>query len=185
MRDNIKRNKSMKKCSLLLCLLLCVGLLGLCGCEKKQDPPPDPDAELRMEQFMEGRSNGLEHVMVTMKWEKGYIASIRFVQEYDTLEHAATVYMARENELGTSGDVLLDGTVLSYNIGIGDWEGKTFDAVKEQMQKDKEWSVIYAVNGDDVIIDTYGVYNETVPEPEAADDVNDVVDVDDIEADVN
>lgn len=151
-----------KTLRLLLCLILCVALLGLCACEKKQDPPPEPDAELVIEQFLEGRSNGLQHVMTTMKWEQGKIASIRFVQTYDTEAHAANVYMARENELGESGDVVLDGVTLSYNVGLESWADKTFTKVKDMMQKDADWNVVYAAEGDEVLIDVYAEADDEV-----------------------
>ncbi len=138
---------------LLLYLTLFLVLPVLCGCEEKQDPPPAPDASLVIEQYVEGRSNGLQYVTCTMLWEKGALTSIRFQQTYDTEEHAATVYMARENELGVSGDVQLEGTRLSYNVGLESWEDKTFTEVKEMMQQDAEWSVVYAAEGEEVIID--------------------------------
>ena len=156
-----------KAARLLLCLTLCLLLLALCGCEKKQDPPPPPDAELVIEQYLEGRSNGLQHVKTTMKWEQGYIASIRFCQTYDTEEHAAVVYMARENELGESGDVVLEGRMLSYDVSTESWEGKTFTEVKDMMQENDEWSVIYAAEGDEVIIDVYGAADAADREADA------------------
>ncbi len=92
--------------------------------------------------------NGMTYVTSTMTWEQGKLVSMRFSQTFDTQDHAATAYLIREKELGDFGQLSLEDTVLSYNVNIEPWEGKTYAQMLETMQNDDDWQVVEELSGE-------------------------------------
>ena len=144
--------KKFVKALLLLTLLL--GLLTACT-----EPEPGKDAVLVVglgpvglavlvvEQYV-NLENGMTYVTSTMTWEQGKLVSMRFSQTFDTQDHAATAYLIREKELGDFGQLSLEDTVLSYNVNIEPWEGKTYAQMLETMQNDDDWQVVEELSGE-------------------------------------
>lgn len=132
--------KKLAKAMLLLTLLL--GLLAACT-----EPEPGKDAVLVVEQYL-NQENGMTYVTSTMTWEQGKLVSMRFSQTFDTQDHAATAYLIREKELGEFGQLSLEDTVLSYNVNIEPWEGKTYAQMLEAMQKNDDWQVVEELSGE-------------------------------------
>lgn len=134
---------NMKKLSAaLLLIMLALGMLTACA-----EPEPGKDAVLVVEQYVE-RENGMYYVTSTMTWEQGKLVSMRFSQTFDTQDHAATAYLIREKELGEFGNLSLEDTVLSYNVNIEPWEGKSYAQMLETMQKSDEWQVVEELSGE-------------------------------------
>ncbi len=132
--------KKLAKAMLLLTLL--PGLLAACT-----EPEPGKDAVLVVEQYL-NQENGMTYVTSTMTWEQGKLVSMRFSQTFDTQDHAATAYLIREKELGEFGQLSLEDTVLSYNVNIEPWEGKTYAQMLEAMQKNDDWQVVEELSGE-------------------------------------
>ena len=105
------------------------------------------DAVLVVEQYV-NLENGMTYVTSTMTWEQGKLVSMRFSQTFDTQDHAATAYLIREKELGDFGQLSLEDTVLSYNVNIEPWEGKTYAQMLETMQNDDDWQVVEELSGE-------------------------------------
>ena len=132
--------KKFVKALLLLTLLL--GLLTACT-----ETEPGKDAVLVVEQYV-NLENGMTYVTSTVTWEQGKLVSMRFSQTFDTQDHAATAYLIREKELGDFGQLSLEDTVLSYNVNIEPWEGKTYAQMLETMQNDDDWQVVEELSGE-------------------------------------
>ena len=132
--------KKLAKAMLLLTLL--PGLLAACT-----EPEPGKDAVLVVEQYL-NQENGMTYVTSTMTWEQGKLVSMRFSQTFDTQDHAATAYLIREKELGEFGQLSLEDTVLSYNVNIEPWEGKTYAQMLEAMKKNDDWQVVEELSGE-------------------------------------
>ena len=105
------------------------------------------EAVVVVEQYV-NLENGMTYVTSTMTWEQGKLVSMRFSQTFDTQDHAATAYLIREKELGDFGQLSLEDTVLSYNVNIEPWEGKTYAQMLETMQNDDDWQVVEELSGE-------------------------------------
>ena len=131
-----------------LAMLLLLPLLLLAACAEEEGPKPD--ADLVVEQYITENNDmtGLQYSSCTMHWQEGKLATMRFYQEFASPEQASIGYQGRVSELGEFGQVMLDGSTLSYYINIEPWETKTYAQMYEAMSKDEKWQIVEDKSGE-------------------------------------